>query len=95
MFQKNAQALLDFIEKSPCSYHVIETMKKDLEAAGFQRLQEQNPWSNLIFPCGRHPLLWSKYDEIKQDLSFLPGWRLPYRYIYNLYETYPHMNHLG
>ena len=31
MFQKNAQALLDFIEKSPCSYQVIETMKKDLE----------------------------------------------------------------
>ncbi len=44
MFQKNAQALLDFIEKSPCNYQVIETMKKDLEAAGFQRLQEQNPW---------------------------------------------------
>ena len=44
MFQKNAQALLDFIEKSPCSYQVIETMKKDLEAARFQRLQEQNPW---------------------------------------------------
>ena len=44
MFQKNAAALLDFIEKSACSYQVVETMKKDLEAAGFQRLQEQNPW---------------------------------------------------
>ena len=43
-YRRNAEKLLDFIEKSPCSYQAVENMKNDLEAAGFCRLQEQNPW---------------------------------------------------
>lgn len=44
MFQKNAEDLLDFIEKSPTGYQVVVNMSKALEAAGFVRLQEQEHW---------------------------------------------------
>lgn len=45
MYQKHAQQLLDFIEKSPSSFHVIENMKKELAAAGFCELKEQEFWN--------------------------------------------------
>lgn len=39
-----AEQLLDFIEKSPSCFHVIDHMKAELEKAGFQRLQEREHW---------------------------------------------------
>ena len=39
-----AEQLLDFIEKSPSCFHVIDHMKEELEKAGFQRLQEREHW---------------------------------------------------
>jgi len=44
MYQKNAQMLLDFIEKSPSCFHVIDNMKKELAAAGFAELKERDSW---------------------------------------------------
>lgn len=44
MYQENARKLLDFIDRSPSCFHVIENMKKELAAAGFCELKECDQW---------------------------------------------------
>ncbi len=44
MYRKKAEQLLSFIEKSPSCFHVIENMKAELEADGFQKLNENEVW---------------------------------------------------
>ncbi len=44
MYQKNAEKLLNFIEKSPSCFHVIDNMKQELASAGFTELREQDSW---------------------------------------------------
>ncbi len=45
MDRKKAEQLLAFIEKSPSCFHVIENMKAELEADGFQKLNENEVWN--------------------------------------------------
>lgn len=45
MYQENAKKLLDFIDRSPSAFHVIDNMKKELAAAGFCELKEQDSWN--------------------------------------------------
>lgn len=44
MYTKITEQLLEFIEKSPSPFHVIENMKKELNEAGFAELSENNKW---------------------------------------------------
>ena len=44
MYQKNAEKLLDFINRSPSCFHVIDNMKQELAAAGFLELKEGDTW---------------------------------------------------
>ena len=37
--------LLGFIDRSPTPYHAVEAVRRRLEAAGFHRLDEAEPWS--------------------------------------------------
>lgn len=39
-----SRKLLDFINASPSMFHAVRTMGERLEAAGFQRLREQDTW---------------------------------------------------
>lgn len=39
------QQLFDFLQNSPTPYHAVEQMAQRLEAAGFERLDEQAEWS--------------------------------------------------
>ncbi|BES71789.1 M18 family aminopeptidase [Marinobacter nanhaiticus D15-8W] len=39
------QQLFDFLKNSPTPYHAVEQMAQRLEAAGFERLDEQAEWS--------------------------------------------------
>lgn len=41
---ETAQELLDFIEKSPSSYHVIDNFREMLFAAGFCEIREEDKW---------------------------------------------------
>ena len=44
MYQE-AQGLLEFIEKSPSTYHAIDNVKKALDAIGFTELKEKECWN--------------------------------------------------
>jgi len=37
--------LLDFIKHSPSAYHAVDNVKKALESAGFERLEESGAWT--------------------------------------------------
>ena len=43
-YKKTVQKLFTFIEESPSQYHAIDTMKKHLEEAGYERLLESEDW---------------------------------------------------
>ena len=45
MYKQNAEKLLDFIDRSPSSFHVIDNMKKELAGAGFCELKERDAWN--------------------------------------------------
>ncbi|MEE1314065.1 MAG: M18 family aminopeptidase [Lachnospiraceae bacterium] len=45
MYQEAARELLEFIEKSPSSFHVIANMKEMLAENGFEELKESQDWS--------------------------------------------------
>lgn len=47
-----AQELLDFIDTSPSPWHVVESAATLLEAAGYGRLDEADPWQ--LAPGARH-----------------------------------------
>ena len=42
--RREAEQMLQFIEKSPSTYHVIENLKERLKAAGFEALEERKAW---------------------------------------------------
>jgi aspartyl aminopeptidase len=44
MFKDTTAKMLDMIEQSPTCYHVIDTLKKELEDKGFTRLEESQEW---------------------------------------------------
>ena len=52
MDKRISEELLSFIEKSPTCYHAIYTIKSELDAAGFQCLQENASWK--IEPKGKY-----------------------------------------
>ena len=39
MHQEKAKQLLDFIKKSPSCFHVIQSMKQELDKTGFQEIK--------------------------------------------------------
>ena len=43
-WKKDTEGLLQFIQKSPSTYHVIENLRESLEQAGFVLLKEQDAW---------------------------------------------------
>ncbi len=43
-YLKCAKEMLDFIEKSPSSYHVASNVAAMLEKRGYHRLEERDPW---------------------------------------------------
>ena len=45
MEKQISKELLDFIEKSPTAFHVVDTMKEMLEMEGFVSLQENSEWN--------------------------------------------------
>lgn len=45
MYEKISQEMLEFIEKSPSCYHVVENFSKMLEEAGYQPLAEEARWN--------------------------------------------------
>ncbi len=44
MSSTGADRLLRFIDGSPTPFHVVETVAEELDAAGFRRLDERDPW---------------------------------------------------
>lgn len=44
MSKQTAEELIKFIEMSPSSFHAIDTMSQELEAAGFRHLYEEEAW---------------------------------------------------
>ncbi|MBD1588175.1 M18 family aminopeptidase [Pseudomonas typographi] len=48
------QGLIDFLKASPTPFHATASLAKRLEAAGYQRLNERDPWA--ISPNGRYYL---------------------------------------
>lgn len=47
-----SQGLIDFLHLSPTPFHATETMASNLEAAGFQALDEKQPWD--LVPGGQY-----------------------------------------
>lgn len=44
-YKETVQKLFTFIEESPSQYHAIDTMKKHLEASGYEQLLESEAWN--------------------------------------------------
>ena len=47
-----ARGLMDFIRRSPGRYHAVENVRQRMEAAGFTRLLEREPWQ--LKPGGKY-----------------------------------------
>ena len=45
MGRETAMELIDFIARSPSPYHAVEQVRLELEAAGYRRLAEGEPWA--------------------------------------------------
>ena len=43
-YKDTVQKLFTFIEESPSQYHAVDTMRKHLEAAGYEKLLESGAW---------------------------------------------------
>lgn len=50
--RQQAQALLDFIDRSPSPWHAVDTVADQLKAHGFTPLQENAPWQSQ--PGGKY-----------------------------------------
>lgn len=59
--------LMDFLRRSPGCFHAVKNLSDMLEAAGFQRLQETDPWS--LQPGGNY--------YVTRNGSSLIAFRLP------------------
>lgn len=66
-YQKCSLELLDFIEKSPSSYHVVYNIAENLKKDGFKGLKESDVWN--VQPGG-------KYFTVRNDSSII-AFRLP------------------
>ena len=42
--EKQLQKLFNFIEESPTCFHAVANLEKNMEEAGFSRLEEKNKW---------------------------------------------------
>lgn len=68
-YKKYAKEMLEFIEKSPSCFHVIDNIRTNLTEEGFQELKENQEWK----------LSWGKgYFVIRNDSS-VTAFRLPKR----------------
>lgn len=45
MYKKVAKELIDFIDKSPSCYHVIQNLSELLQAQGYEELKEEKKWN--------------------------------------------------
>ena len=52
MVNSTAEKLIAFIEKSPTSFHAVDTVCRELDEAGFTPLRECDPWK--LAPGGRY-----------------------------------------
>ena len=52
MSQETARELIDFIEKSPTSFHAVAAMEEMLEGEGFTKLEEKERWR--LVPGGKY-----------------------------------------
>ena len=52
MSQETARELIDFIEKSPTSFHAVAAMEEMLEGEGFAKLEEKERWR--LVPGGKY-----------------------------------------
>ena len=52
MSQETARELIDFIEKSPTSFHAVAAMEEMLEGEGFTKLEEKERWQ--LVPGGKY-----------------------------------------
>ena len=43
--RRTAEELIDFLEKSPTSFHAVENMASMLREAGFKELKESESWN--------------------------------------------------
>lgn len=59
--------LFEFIQKSPTPWHAVETATARLESAGYERLEEAQPWA--LAPGG-------KYHAVRAGSSLI-AWRMP------------------
>lgn len=50
--EKRSAELLEFIEKSPEAFHVVRSIKEELEKAGYIEIRETEEWN--IFPGGKY-----------------------------------------
>ena len=68
MKNTTARALIDFIEAGPSCYHVIDTLRRELTAKGYEFLREEAGWE--LRPGG-------KYAVIRGDAVWDDGSRKP------------------
>jgi len=88
--RQQAQALLDFIDRSPSPWHAVETVVAQLKAQGFKNLREQEPWqfkksgkyfvvrdggSIIAFVLGQQPIAESGFRIVGAHTDS-PGLRL-------------------
>ena len=45
MFEQTTLSLIEFIKKSPTSFHAISSIKQMLLESGFRQLSENDPWA--------------------------------------------------
>lgn len=68
-YKKYAKEMLEFIEKSPSCFHVIDNIKTNLTEEGFQELKENQEWK----------LSWGKEYFVVRNDSSVTAFRLPKR----------------
>ena len=67
MEQELSRRLLDFLDSSPSCYHAVDNLARRLEAEGYERLREAQPWT---LQSG------GKYYVVRGD-STLAAFRIP------------------
>ena len=67
MEQELSRRLLDFLDGSPSCYHAVDNLSRRLEAEGYERLREAQPWT---LQSG------GKYYVVRGD-STLAAFRIP------------------
>ena len=56
MSAASAKELVSFLNASPTPFHAVHAVKERLEKAGFERLEEKEPWSSRCVPGGKYYL---------------------------------------